>query len=285
MPSSSTAARAADVTRGQRDLDTRRQEPSARPLVGRRLRERGVEHLGGTLRIPLREPDERHRGLWRSALGMRLAKCRLGTSEVAPQAPDVADGIPTVRLRWHGVVAVELMRRSLELLFRPFPGATDGGDLGPMDPADARESRERLSFAVALGRLDPLRGALVVRQVPARPDGPTRGDPGGERRSSPFTADTVASSMSAMPSEVSPVAIFEFAQVAQGVGPEIGVLGSLADGDGLFRLLEGAIDVPHRARALTPDEGEVAVDVRVAARADECSARRSHTAAIARLPW
>ena len=72
---------------------------------------------------------------------MGLAKGSLGALEVALQPADIADRVEAVGLRRRGVVARQLDRRALELALGAFPRAADRGDLGAMDPADARETR------------------------------------------------------------------------------------------------------------------------------------------------
>ena len=117
----------------------------------------------------------------RPAQGVRLAQGRLGAVEVALQPADVADGVEPVGLRRCGVVGAELGRCSHELQLGPFPGATDGGHLSPVDPADSWEAGEGLAVAVPLRRLDPLTRTAVVRQVAAGADHPAGGDPARER--------------------------------------------------------------------------------------------------------
>src|SRR3954452_14887473 len=113
---------------------------------------------------------------------MGLTQSRLGAGEIAAQAPDIADRIEPVRLRRRRLVRLELGRRTFELLLSLVPCAADRRHLRPMDPADSREPRQRLTVAIALGRLYPFRRPAVIREVPTGADHPASRHAGREWR-------------------------------------------------------------------------------------------------------
>ena len=140
--SSSSAARApATSPTAMRDLDLGRQEAARAPAVAVVLRERGVDRRRGRLR-PCPAPGGSARG---PAAAMRPRAWASRRAASAPsksplQPADLAERVVAVGLRRRSrgrrsssIVAV---RSSVSARV---PGAADGGDLGPVDPADARE--------------------------------------------------------------------------------------------------------------------------------------------------
>ena len=162
--------RGRQVVHGQGDLRLRRQQPDAPTPVVARTRQRLLDPGGRRSDIASSQLGERETGLRVEAVSHRLRMGLLRTPEVAHQPAHLADLVVRRPEAGEEVESGKLLARHPGLLLGLGQRPSQAHQFRPVDPADAREGRDRLPFTPSQRRVGPLGRASVVAQLRACSD-------------------------------------------------------------------------------------------------------------------
>ena len=169
------------LSRRDRDLDLRRQEANGRPLISLQFFDGRADRGQGGTHLPFAQPNQREGRVRSVTERVGLPERVLRSFQVTHPKSDLSQRVEAVGQRWAGAVRAQLLGGLAQLLLGAFEAALEPLDLGPVDPADAGESVDRLPLAPPASRLGPLPRPPVVGGVPSRRDHLAVRHPGRER--------------------------------------------------------------------------------------------------------